>query len=145
MPEQEVSGDAGLQSFLDDLTRCRLPPHQHQWFQVDVATMMANTPIHFHELDKENGKSLLFLNESLVMLCPEQHVVHHFPRHLVHCFVEDRRHHLTVDDDTQFRAELFSISPLEEQLCWVEHSPSVHDVPTIQSKVAKWMAWLNRS
>lgn len=144
MPEQEVSADAGLHAFLDDLSQCQLPPLQHQWFHVDVATMMANTPIHFHEVDEDNGKSLLFLNDSLVMLCPQQHLLHHFPRHLVHCFVEDRRHHVLVNDEPLFRVELFSISPLEEQLCWVAHSPNEHEVPTLQSKVAKWMAWLNR-
>ncbi len=145
MPEQEVGGDAGLHGFLDALNACDLLPRQQEWFNVDVAAMFASTPIHFHELDLDTGKSLLFLNDSLTLLCPQEHVLHHFPRHLIHCFVDDRRHHVLMDDDPVFRAELFSISPLEEQLCWVAQSANEHDVPTLQSKIAKWLAWLNRS
>ena len=113
MPSQEVSTDAGLQQFLDDLTQCNLPPRQHQWFHIDVAAMFSSTPIHAHEVDQDNGKSLLFLNDSLVLLCPQQHILHHFPRQLIHCFVEDRRHHVLHDDEPVFRAELFSISLLK--------------------------------
>ena len=145
MPSQEVSTDAGLQQFLDDLTQCNLPPRQHQWFHIDVAAMFSSTPIHAHEVDQDNGKSLLFLNDSLVLLCPQQHILHHFPRQLIHCFVEDRRHHVLHDDEPVFRAELFSISPLEEQLCWVINSAEEHQVPVLQAKIAKWMAWLNRA
>ena len=144
MRQEEVSEDAGLHAFLDALNACDLPPRQHEWFHVDVATMFSSTPILFHEVDADSGKSLLFLNDSLVLLCPQQHLLHHFPRHLIHCFVEDRRHHVVIANEAVFRAELFSISPLEEQLCWVTQSPSQHDVPALQTKVAKWMAWLNR-
>jgi hypothetical protein len=145
MPEQEVSGDAGLHGFLDALNACDLLPRQQEWFNVDVAAMFASTPIHFHELDRDTGKSLLFLKDSLTLLCPQEHVLHHFPRHLIHCFVDDRRHHVLMDDDPVFRAELFSISPLEEQLCWVAQSANEPDVPALQSKIATWLAWLNRS
>jgi hypothetical protein len=145
MPKQEVSGDAGLHAFLDALSECNLPPRQHEWFHVDVSAMFSTTPIHFHEVDVGTGKSLLFLGESLALLCPQQHLVHHFPRHLIHCFVEDRRHHVLLDQEAVFRAELFSISPLEEQLCWVADGLSEHEIPALQAKVAQWMGWLNRA
>jgi len=144
MPEQEVSGDAGLHGFLEALNASELLPRQQEWFNVDVAAMFATTPIHFHELDIATGKSLLFLKDSLALLCPQEHVLHHFPRHLIHCFVDDRRHHILTEGEAVFRAELFSISPLEEQLCWVAQSSDEHDVPALQSKIALWLSWLNR-
>ena len=145
MAKQEVSTDAGLQQILDDLQQCNLPTRQREWFHIDVAAMFSSTTIHAHEIDTDNGKSLLFLNDSLVLLCPQQHILHHFPKHLIHCFVEDRRHHVLLHDEAVFRAELFSISPLEEQLCWVINSAEEHQIPALQAKIAKWMAWLNRA
>jgi hypothetical protein len=144
MPEQQASKDAGLQHFLDDISQCELAPRQLEWFHLDVATMFSESLIQSHELEHSTGKSLLFLEQSLVLLCPEQHILHHFPKSLIHCFVEDRRHHVLMADEAVFRIELFSISPLEEQLCWVASSSDPHDVPALQTTAAKWMAWLNR-
>jgi len=46
--------------------------------------------------------------------------------------------------DTLFRAELFSISPKDEQLCWEKCCNSEVDIPNLQSKVSNWIGWLNR-
>ena len=106
--------------------------------------MFSSTPLLHHELDRESGESLLFLHDSLVLLCPQQRILHHFPRHLIHCFVEDRRHHVVREDTAVFRAELFSISPLEEQLCWISKCDEDHEVPVVQQRISRWMRWLNR-
>lgn len=145
MRTKGLSEEAGLQAFLDHLSQCDLPVSQQDWFQIDIAAMFGDTPIHFHELNPMTGESLLFLNESLVFLCPQQSIIHHFPRSLIHCFVEDRRRHILIVDEPVFKAELFSISPLEEQLCWVVQGMSEVEVPQIQANVARWMAWLNRT
>ena len=74
MPSQEVSTDAGLQQFLDDLTQCNLPPRQHQWFHIDVAAMFSSTPIHAHEVDQDNGKPPSFSQRfPRVALSPTTH------------------------------------------------------------------------
>ncbi len=41
------------------------------------------------------------------------------------------------------RAELFSISPSEEQLGWEIKCDSECGVPNVQSSVARWLKWLN--
>ena len=145
MRAKGYSEEAGLQAFLDHLSQCDLSVSQQDWFQIDIAAMFGDTPIHFHELNPLTGESLLFLNESLVLMCPQQSIIHHFPRQLIHCFVEDRRRHILMDDEPVFKAELFSISPLEEQLCWMVQGQSELEVPQIQAHVARWMAWLNRT
>ncbi len=145
MPQEVTSGVAGLQSFLDDVASTQRSQQQHDWFQIDVAAMFSSTPIIAHELNRETGAALLFLNESLVLLCPEQTILHHFPRHLIHCFVEDFRNQRAENGEMVYRIELFSISPLEEQLCWVVKSTSEHEIPRLQAQVARWMGWLNRS
>ena len=109
MPQEMTSSVAGLQSFLDDVASTQRPQQQHDWFQIDVAAMFSSTPIMAHELNRETGAALLFLNESLVLLCPEQTILHHFPRHLIHCFVEDCRAQELGDQDIVYRIELFSI------------------------------------
>ena len=143
MAAQETSADAGLHAFLDDVSQHPLTKAQQQWLHLDVATMFASTPILDHEINTEREKTLLFLKESLVLLCANERIVHHFPRHLIHCFVDDQRGDDTANEHL-FHAELFSISPLEEQLCWVADGHSEHEVPHLQAKVAQWMGWLNR-
>ena len=41
------------------------------------------------------------------------------------------------------RAELFSISPSEEQLAWEIKCLSEREVPEVQSNVSRWLQWLN--
>lgn len=145
MRAEHASNEAGWQEYLDHVSRCDLSQRQQDWLQVDVRAMFSSTPLVHHELESSSGESLLFFSESIVMLCPQQRILHHFPRHLIHCFVEDRRHHAIRDDDVLFRAEIFSISPLEEQLCWVTQCEEAHEIPSIQQRIARWMRWLNRA
>ena len=78
------------------------------------------------------------------MLCsPSSGKMQHFPKHLLHCFVDDNREKCSEHDGVLFRAELFSISPTEEQLCWEHCCRSEMEVPEVQSRVAHWLSWLN--
>ena len=78
------------------------------------------------------------------MLCsPSAGKMQHFPKHLLHCFVDDNRCECNEHDGVLFRAELFSISPTEEQLCWERCCRSEMEIPDAQSRVARWLSWLN--
>ena len=44
---------------------------------------------------------------------PEESAIHHFPKNMLHCFVDDFRRLGSQDDGILFKAELFSISPLK--------------------------------
>ena len=76
---------------------------------------------------------------------PELGVMRHYPRSLVHCFVEDKRPEQNKDEELLFRGELFSITPESEQLCWVRDCTSDHEIPETQSKISGWMKWLNQA
>ena len=89
------------------------------------------------------GECLLFLEKSLVWCSPRTGQVQHHPKHLIHCFVDDYRLGKRKEGDPLFRGELFSITPQNEQLCWLLESNEQKDLPHIQQKVSKWMAWLN--
>ena len=145
MRAEHANCEAGWQEYLDHISKCDLPQRQQEWLHIDVRAMFSSTPLIHHEIHEETGESLLFLHDSVVLLCSQQRILHHFPRHLIHCFVEDRRHHVVREDDTVFRAELFSISPLEEQLCWVSSCEEIHEIPVEQQRISRWMRWLNRS
>ena len=133
-----------VQAFLDDVSRMQLKPDHMTWYQVDVANIIQKTQIHHHEISEDTGESLLFLENSLVWCSPNTGQVHHHPRHLIHCFVDDYRLAERKEGDPLFRGELFSITPQNEQLCWLLESDEQQDLPIIQSKVSTWMAWLNK-
>ena len=80
-----------VQQYLDDVSRLNIPAEQTQWYNVDVANMLADTRIKGHEVDETSGSSLLFLERSVMLCCPESGRMHHFPKHLLHCFVDDNR------------------------------------------------------
>ena len=50
-----------VQQYLDDVSRLNIPAEQTQWYNVDVANMLADTRIKGHEVDETSGSSLLFL------------------------------------------------------------------------------------
>ena len=79
-----------------------------------------------------------------MLCCPKSGRIHHYPKHLLHCFVDDNRSKSIDVDGVLIRAELFSISPNEEQLCWECSCRSELEVPEMQSKVSRWLSWLNR-
>ena len=133
-----------IQAFLDDVSDLDLEPQQLTWYQVDVANIVNQTEIQYHEVSEESGECLLFLEKSLVWCSPRTGQIHHHPRHLIHCFVDDYRLGERKEGDPLIRGELFSITPQNEQLCWLLESDKQEDLPYIQSKVSRWMAWLNK-
>jgi len=99
-----------------------------------------------HEVDQASGDSLIFLKSSLLFCSPELGVMRHYPRSLVHCFVEDKRTKKDEDDEELlFRGELFSVTPESEQLCWVRDCTLDYEIPSTQSIIASWMKWLNQA
>ena len=57
--------------------------------------------------------------------------------------IDDKRNFPIDADGIIFKAELFSISPSEEQLCWEEVCRSEMEIPMIQNKISRWLSWLN--
>ena len=132
-----------LQAFLDSVASMSLDRKFHEWYSVEVAAAIDGCKIHGHEINSDSGSSLLFLNKSAVLCVPKKGHIAHYPRHLIHCFVDDFRHNGEHDDGLVMRAELFSISPSQEQLAWEVKCRSERDVPDVQSSVSRWLKWLN--
>ena len=115
-----------------------------EWYLIDVSTIMGGAKLLSHEVDHFD-RALLFFEESLVHCIPETGSIRHFPRNLVHCFIDDYRMQENPEDpDILMRAELFSITPHGEQLSWVRECVNHFEIPTTQKSVARWMSWLNR-
>ena len=53
-----------VQQYLDDVSRLNIPAEQTQWYNVDVANMLADTRIKGHEVDETSGSSLCLLYTS---------------------------------------------------------------------------------
>ena len=132
-----------VQQYLDDVSRLNISPDQTQWYNVDVANMLSDTCIMGHEVDESSGSSLLFLERSVMLCCPESGSMHHFPKNLIHCFIDDNRSKCDSPDGVLLRAELFSITPKGEQLAWERCCRSEMEVPSVQNVVARWLSWLN--
>ena len=142
-PEEQMS-HASSQAFLDSISELPLTSKQKDWYNVDVRTVLGATKIVNHEVNMENGDALVFLKSSLMYCNPHEGRLQHFPRNLVHCFVDDFRMGSERNDDGLiFRGELFSVTPHEEQLCWIRECKEEIDVPPAQKAVAEWMSWLN--
>ncbi|GEM_PF-156728 len=131
------------QEYLDEVSSLGLSPSYSTWYNVDVATLLNRTRIVGHEVDNETGQSLVFFDRSVMLCCPASGKMHHYPKHLLHCFVDDNRCDCSEHDGVLFRAELFSISPKGEQLCWEACCRSEMEVPEVQTKVSRWLSWLN--
>ena len=131
------------QEYLDEVSSLDLPTSYAAWYNVDVATLLNKTRIVGHEVDTETGQSLVFFDRSLMLCCPVSGKMHHYPKHLLHCFVDDNRCDFSDQDGVLFRAELFSISPTGEQLCWEACCRSEMEVPEVQTKGSRWLSWLN--
>ena len=79
------------QEYLDEVSSLDLPSSYAAWYNVDVATLLNRTRIVGHEVDTETGQSLVFFDRSLMLCCPVSGKMHHYPKHLLHCFVDDNR------------------------------------------------------
>lgn len=144
MAPEEAMAHAACQAFLDDMSSVSLNSRERDWFAIDVQTILDETPILHHEINSSTGDALLFLKSSLMFCSPKAGKMQHFPRHLVHCFVDDQRMVEKNGGDVMFRGELFSVTPHEEQLCWTLECGCESEIPTVQRRIARWMAWLNR-
>ncbi len=141
-----AEGVARLQTFLDEVANLDLPDAQHQWYQIEVATMLDGSEILMHEVQPLTGAALLFMNNGVVLAEPCCRGLRQYPRHLLHLFVEDfRATPSTEADGLLYRVELFSISPADEQLCWLHECREEHDIPAAQTSTARWMRWLNHA
>ncbi|PDH23947.1 MAG: hypothetical protein CND29_03160, partial [Marine Group II euryarchaeote MED-G36] len=80
-----------VQQYLDDVSRLDISPDQTQWYNIDVAAILSGTNVVDHEVDESSGSSLLFLERSVMLCCPKSGQMHHYPKHLLHCFVDDNR------------------------------------------------------
>ena len=116
---------------------------EFDWYNIDVASMLSHIQLLGHEINESDGSSLLFLEKSAILCSPEESAIHHFPKNMLHCFVDDFRRLGSQDDGILFKVELFSISPSQEQLCWERCCRSELEVPSLQSAVSKWLWWLN--
>ncbi len=143
MSAEEAVAQLRVQEYLDDVSQLDIPPAHTEWYNVDVASLLTGSRVLGHEVDQCTGDSLLFLERSVMFCSPSAGKMQHFPKHLLHCFVDDNRGKCQEHDGVLFRAELFSISPTEEQLCWEHCCRSEMEVPEIQGRVARWLSWLN--
>jgi len=143
MSAEETVAHLRIQEYLDDVSGLDIPPSHTEWYNGDVASLLTDSKVLGHEVDQCTGDSLLFLERSVMLCCPSAGKMQHFPKHLLHCFVDDNRGKRQEHDGILFRAELFSISPTDEQLCWERCCRSEMEVPEVQGKVARWLSWLN--
>ena len=144
MQPNNALAEERIQAFIDDVSVMDLKPSHLMWYQVDVANLVQATNIDHHEVSPASGECLLFLEKSLVWCSPKTGKIQHHPKHLIHCFVDDYRLGERKPGDPLIRGELFSITPQNEQLCWLLESNDEQDLPAIQAKVSNWMTWLNR-
>jgi hypothetical protein len=133
-----------VQEFLDDVCNLKCCENHVSWYNVDVATMLEGCIILGHSTNPEDGSAVIFLKESVVVCDPLKGSVQHYPRGMVHCFVDDKRNNPEREEgEAIFSTELFSISPRDEELCYILSCEDEHEIPTIQGEVARWLSWLN--
>tara|TARA_B100000767_G_scaffold250403_1_gene252633 strand:- start:469 stop:912 length:444 start_codon:yes stop_codon:yes gene_type:complete len=145
MNTAETVSHEEVQAFIDEVLALNLSKKHSEWYQVDVAAVLDGCQIQGHEVDSASGDSLIFLKSSLLFCSPELGLMRHYPRSLVHCFIEDKRSNRDPEDEELlFRGELFSVTPESEQLCWVRDCTDNNEIPSTQSKISSWMKWLNQ-
>jgi len=133
-----------VQEFLDEVCNLESCENHITWYNVDVATMLEGCRILGHSTNPEDGSAIIFLKESVVVCVPEEGSIQHYPKGTVHCFVDDKRKNAERDDDEPlFSTELFSLSPRDEELCYIRSCEDEQDIPNLQNEVARWLGWLN--
>ena len=144
MGAENQVGQFHIQDFLDQIADLDLDHRIQSWYTVDVTAMLGETNIVHHEINHETGCSLIFLSKSIIHFCPNSRKMQHYPKHLVHCFVD---HNDKIQQSTEnspvYSAEIFSISPSNEHLNWAVHTNSETDIPGLQAKTARWIKYLN--
>ncbi len=144
LPVASVEGIERLQNFLDEVADLELTAEDREWVQVDVAAMLDGSDVMMHDVQPLTGAALLFLPMGVVMVEPTNRSMRHYPRSLLHLFIDDQRLEALAEGPL-FRVELFSISPADEQLCWLFECYLEEDVPAAQAAAARWMRWLNEA
>ncbi len=144
MATDEALSQLRIQEYYDDLSKLNIPLAHSRWYNIDVASLLNGISIIGYEVDSDSGASLLLLEKSAILCCPGSGRIHHYPKNLIHCFIDDSRSELKNLDGIILKVELFSISPNEEQLCWECSCRSELEVPEIQRKAASWLTWLNQ-
>ena len=86
MTGDEAIGHLRVQEYLDDVSNLNLSFSKSQWYNVDVAALLVNCKLISHDIDEATGSSLLFLEKSVLLCCPNSGRMHHYPKHLLHCF-----------------------------------------------------------
>lgn len=132
---------AQLQSYLDEFAQLQIDRRINDWVQTDVANLVDDIGIVRYEIDEVSHESLLFLEKSIIHIRPDNKQISHYPKNLLHCFIEDKRDN--PEKDHVFRVELFSITPAEEQLCWIRQSKEINEISELQITAASWLKWLN--
>ncbi len=133
-----------VQEFLDDVCNLDTCESHISWYNVDVATILGGCRILGHSTNPDDGSAVIFLEESVVVCNPIGGRIHHYPKGMVHCFVDDKRNDQSrLEDEAIFSTELFSISPRDEELCYILSCNDENEIPNLQSEVAKWLGWLN--
>ena len=141
---ESALGQLRVQEFLDDVSNLESCEKHVSWYNVDVATMLEGCSILGHSTNPDDGSAVIFLKESVVVCAPLEGKIQHYPRGMVHCFVDDQRKNKERDEEEPlFSTELFSISPRNEELCYILSCTDEHDIPVIQNEVARWLSWLN--
>ena len=103
MNTAETVSHAEVQAFLDEVLALDIPKKYSDWYQVDVSAVLNDCQIQGHEVDETSGDSLVFLKSSLLFCSPELGVMRHYPRSLVHCFIEDKRPEQNKEENLLFR------------------------------------------
>ena len=144
MGAENQLGQLHIQDFLDEIAKLDLDPRIQAWYTIDVTAILGDANILYHEINDETGCSLLFLPKSIIHFCPNNRKMQHYPKHLVHCFVDHcEENQYSTENNTIYSAEMFSISPSDEHLNWLVQTNSERDVPQLQAKTARWLSYLN--
>ena len=141
--EEAAKGAQTVQDFLDHISGLDIRQKHKDWYLIDVLAILDGYNVEGYEVESTTGDSLIFLKKSLLHCSPELGVIRHYPKSLIHCFVEDCRAKES-DDKYVFRGELFSVTPESEQLCWLRECLEVYEIPEAQVAIAEWMKWLNQ-
>ncbi len=144
MGAENQLGQLHIQDFLDEIAKLDLDPRIQAWYTIDVTAILGDANILHHEINDENGCSLLFLPKSIIHFCPNNRKMQHYPKHLVHCFVDHcEENQYSTENNAIYSAEMFSISPSDEHLNWLVQTNCERDIPKLQAKTARWLSYLN--
>ena len=117
MSQEETVSQLRIQEYLDEVSQLDMPHSESQWHQIDVASLLDGTKIEGHELDPTTGSSLIFLPRSAILCCPKSGRIHHYPKHLLHCFVDDNRSKSNEADGVLQRLKLRANKTWQKEPC----------------------------